>query len=117
MNCDMYGWSMFSTTDEVKPFDGNIATGIYYVETDNWFPLKQNGWYYDDTVEKAIKHSIITYDNIKYQIKPSYVLNANHFEKFVKDVFDKFVSPKLAINGFIGILGKNNDKIFKTLFH
>ena len=31
MNCDMHGWSIFSTTDEVKPVAGNITTGIYYV--------------------------------------------------------------------------------------
>ena len=36
--CGMVGWSIFQQTDEVKPFDGNITTGLCYVETNNWFP-------------------------------------------------------------------------------
>ena len=33
-------------------------------------------------------------------------LKPNHFDKFVLEVYDKFESPKQAINGFIGLLGK-----------
>ena len=59
MNCDTYGWSLFTPTDEVKPFDGTIDAGMYFIETDTCFPLKGNGWYYDDTVEKALNYNLI----------------------------------------------------------
>jgi hypothetical protein len=42
----------------MKMYDGTIDTGMYVIETDNYFPLKGNGWYYDDTVEKAFTHTI-----------------------------------------------------------
>ena len=41
-NCDTYGWSVFKPTDEVKPFDGTIETGVYFVESTNYFPIKSN---------------------------------------------------------------------------
>ena len=92
--------------DEVKPSDGNIETGIYYVETNIHFPLKGNGWYFDDTIDKSLQYKIINHDDIKYQLKPSDVLSSNIFETFIYDVYNKFEpahanSSKLAINGFI----------------
>ena len=36
-NCDKYGWSLYTPTDEVKEFDGEIDTGLYYIETNNYF--------------------------------------------------------------------------------
>ena len=60
MNSDMYGWSIFKPTDEVKKFDGTIDTGMYFIITSNYFPLKGNGWYFDDTVDKALKYNLIT---------------------------------------------------------
>ena len=108
---------MYTPTDEVKHFDGAIDTGLYYVETNNYFPLKGNGWYFDDTVEKAIKYKLINQGNIIYQLKPSFTLKPNHFEGFVHDVYSKFEPThdksggKFAINGFVGLLGKSDKKI------
>ena len=60
MNSDTYGWSIFKPTDEVKIFDGTIETGMYFDITLNSFPLKGNGWHFDDIVEKSIKYALIT---------------------------------------------------------
>jgi hypothetical protein len=45
--------------DEVKPFDisMSIDAGIYFVETDNYFPLRGNGWY---------SHAMIDYVSNKH---------------------------------------------------
>jgi len=120
-NCDSFGWSMFSPTDEVEPFDGFIDTGMYYVETTNSFPLKGNGWYFDDTIEKSLRYKLITIADIKYQVKPSYTLKPNHFESFVNDVYNKFEPTydnggKTSINGFIGTLGKKHIKSNREYF-
>ena len=32
-NNDQYGWSQYTPTDEIQPFDGVITTGSYYIET------------------------------------------------------------------------------------
>ena len=60
MKSDTYGWSIFKPTDEVKTFDGTIETGMHFVITSNSFPLKGNGWHFDDTVEKSITYALIT---------------------------------------------------------
>ena len=59
--CDAYGWSRFALTDGVKGFTqgSTIDTGMYFVVTDMYFPLKGNGWYFDDVVEKAIGYNLI----------------------------------------------------------
>ena len=90
MNSDTYGCSIFKPTDEVKTFDGTIETGMYFVVTSNYFPLKGTCWYFDDTVEKAIEYSLITQEDIKYQVKASCSLEQYHFEQFVKNVYGEF---------------------------
>ena len=38
---------------------GSIDTGMYFIVTSNYYPLKGNGWYFDDTVDKALKYNLI----------------------------------------------------------
>jgi hypothetical protein len=40
-----YDWCCFTIFDEVKDFSGKLQNGFYYVETENFFPLRGNGWY------------------------------------------------------------------------
>jgi len=49
---------------------------------------------------------MITYDDIRYQVKASKKLNTDFFKEFVFSVVEKFNGYKSAINGFIGILAK-----------
>ena len=94
---------------------------MYFVTTSNYFPLKGNGWYFDDTVEKALKYTLIKKENIKYQVKSSCSLRQYHFKQFVKDVYEKFDPThanggKLAINGFNGMLGRSKAKSTQHYF-
>ena len=44
MNSDIYGWSIiFKPTDEVKPFDGTVETGMFSVTKSDYFPLNYKG--------------------------------------------------------------------------
>ena len=57
----------------------------------------------------------------KSQVKASCSLDQYHFKPFVKDVYDKFEPTynnggKLAINGFIGMLGKSKAKSSQHYF-
>ena len=103
MNRDTSGWSIFKPTDEVKTFDGTSETGMCFVITSNYFPLKGNGWYFEDTVEKSIKYALITKEDIKYQAKASCSLEQYHFKQFVNDVYDKF-EPKHGNGGKLAIM-------------
>ena len=116
-SCADYGWSVFNPSDEVKPYNGEVKTGLFYIKTNNYFPLKGDGWYFDSVVEKALRYQIITNDDIKYELIPSIVLDKNTFISFVKEVYDKFgIQSKFAINGFIGILGKKLIQKQKTYY-
>ncbi len=86
------------------------------------FPLRGNGWYFDFFVEECLNLNLIKMSDIKFQVKASQKLQQYHFKQFVLDmyeVFDTFSScnaGKLAVNGFIGLLGKSKLKKDKTLF-
>ncbi len=48
-----------------------IIEGLYYIETDSYFPLRGNGWYYHSLVQYCLDNNIIIKKNIKYVIYSS----------------------------------------------
>jgi hypothetical protein len=100
-----FGWPIYNVFDEVKPFDGEIKTGFYYIETTNYLPFRGNGWYDADLVYYALEQNIIKTKDIIYEYKSSNELKPKHFKKFVNSVYEKFENPKLAINAMIGLFG------------
>ena len=102
-----FGWPVYSVFDEVKPFDGDIKAGYYYIDTDNFFPFKGAGWYDADLVYYAIECKLIEKKNILLQYKSSTVLDIDNFKNFIKEVYNLFDNPKYSINTLIGIFGHN----------
>ena len=76
---DDFGWCSFLPTDCIEPYDHNIKTGFYYIETNNVFPCHGNGWYADIFICDALNLKLITHDDITYQIKSSRMLNPRFF--------------------------------------
>ena len=113
---DKFGWSQYTPIDLIQPFDKTITTGTYFVTTTNCNPLHGNGWYADAVVCDALDVGIITYDDIKYQIKASNVLSPQFFQAFVENIVNNFNGYKKANNGFIGILAKNYNTYEKHYF-
>jgi hypothetical protein len=95
-----YPFLVYSIFDEVKSFDGTITNGMYYVETESFFPARGTGWYYRVEVECfqeiALNHRVV------YQLIPSRTLPREYFNKFVDRVFDNCENPKFLMNCFIG---------------
>jgi hypothetical protein len=110
-----FGWPIYNVFDEVKKFDGNLETGYYFVETDNFFPFKGNGWYDADLVNYGCSQDIIQLDNIIHQYKSSKELQPQYFEKFINFVYDNFQNPKGAMNKFNGLFG--HDYKNKNIHH
>jgi hypothetical protein len=102
-----FGWPVYSVFDEVKSFDGEIETGFYYINTNNFFPFKGAGWYDADLVYYGCECKIITNKNILLQYKSSDTLNTDNFKTFIDEVYKLFDNPKYAINTLIGIFGHN----------
>ena len=102
-----FGWPVYSVFDDVKSFDGEIETGFYYINTNNFFPFKGAGWYDADLVYYACECKLISKKNILLQYKSSDTLNTDNFKTFIDEVYKLFDNPKYAINTLIGIFGHN----------
>jgi hypothetical protein len=70
----------------LKNFNINmeIREGLYYIESDNFFPLRGNGWYYHSLVTHCLDNSIITRSDIKYVIYASSTLKHDHYNGFIE---------------------------------
>lgn len=87
-----HGWSAYMPTDKVEVFDTVSETGRYWANTNGGVPLHGNGWYCDSVVEKALKHGIIKFKEIKYQITVSHSLIRNHSGKIVQVFITMFTT-------------------------
>ncbi len=67
--------------DDPTEFNINmeIREGLSHIESDNFFPLHGNGWYYHSLVGHCLDNSIITRNGIKYVIYSSSTLKHAHY--------------------------------------
>ena len=65
--------------DSVKKYDGECGAGLYYIESDNYIPLRGNGWYYYPIVGYCLKEKIIEPYQIKYVVLSSLSMPANYY--------------------------------------
>jgi hypothetical protein len=117
-----YDLPVFSVMDKVEKFvhtsDDVITSGLYYIESDNYIPLRGNGWYFNNVVDYCLKYNIIQPYQIKYVVRASLSVKADYYNKFIDEcrstLGDLF---KLSINSMIGTFNINIEKntITKTL--
>ena len=50
-----YEYPVFTVMDSVKKYDGEYGAGLYYIESENYIPLRGNGWYYYPMVDYCLK--------------------------------------------------------------
>ena len=107
-----YKWPVFSVMDDVAKFDGVVKCGMYYIESDNLFPLHGNGWYTEPMVNYCLEQGIIKTNNIKYQIVSALEqINCDYFKPFIDLVYNNFDDlSKIAINAFIGCFYRQETK-------
>ena len=87
----MFGWCQYRPTDEIESYDhAEIKVGSYYIECENAWPFRGNGWYADMFVYVALEFKLITKHNIIYQLIPIYLLASWFFTKFVDEVAHEF---------------------------
>ena len=100
---------MFDKVDEFK--GTKIRPGLYYVETDNYMPMRCNGWYYHNMICYCLENDIIKLENIKYVIKSSLSLPRDYYNKFIDYCYTNIEQySKLAINSMIGNFKPNMNK-------
>lgn len=108
----------FSVMDRVIKYNGECGAGVYYIETNNYLPLRGNGWYYYPVVEYCLNNNIIESSQIKYTIQSSFSIESNYYNQFIDYCRSQLGSmAKLAINSIVGCFNfnKNNNVFNKTL--
>jgi 5-methylcytosine-specific restriction protein A len=107
-----YDYCVFTVFDKVEEFKGTkIRPGLYYVETDNYMPLRGNSWVYHNMICYCLENNIIKLENIKYVIKSSLSLKKDYYNKFIDYCYTNIKDhSKLAINSMIGNFKPNLNK-------
>ena len=70
--------------DSVTEYCGQSGTGLYYIESDNYIPLRGNGWYYYPMVDYCLQQNIIRSDQIKYVVLSSLSVPYDYNNEFIK---------------------------------
>ena len=110
-----YDLPVFTVMDKVKIFNKNkdqLTTGIYYVETQAYFPLRGNGWYSLPMINYCLENNIITLENIKYCVQCLVSIPANYYNEFIDYCYETLPEDykKLSINMMIGGFKPNLNK-------
>lgn len=108
-----HDFPMYSVMDYPTVYDGKkIQCGYYFVETDNYFPFRGNGWYNYTMVMYAKMQNIpIT---ITHQFIPSFTIKNDHFKGFAEHLLKLTEGSnlgKLIINSFVGCWGIQSTKM------
>jgi hypothetical protein len=106
-----YNFCKYSVLDNWEPFDGEVEDGHYYIETDNYELFHKNGIYSRPIVDHGLAEEIITLKNIEQQFKPSSVISSDYFQNFIHyldEMFKESGEEKLAVNSWIGLLGRRH---------
>jgi DNA replication protein DnaC len=110
-----YDLPVFTVMDKVKIFNKDkdeLKTGIYYVETTAYFPLRGNGWYSLPMIDYCLENNIIELENIKYCVQCLVSIPANYYNEFIDYCYDTLPEDykKLSINMMIGGFKPNLNK-------
>jgi len=122
------GFFTHSILDYPEEFNGEISHGFYYIKTNNKFPFQGDGFYDYQLIKTGLDYSIITLDDIKYQIKGTYQKsNDKAFVDFVNYCMSSIKKKnmnlfKFIINILIGSFGitktsKINDIVITNSLH
>ena len=102
-----FDYPMFSVMDYPTVYDGGaIVCGFYFVETDNYFPLRGNGWYNYTMVKYCIEQNIQL--KITHMFIPSFSIKSDYFKKFTEFLVHLTEGSnlgKLIVNSLVGCWG------------
>ena len=98
----------FTVLDKIEPYveTNKIKPGLYFVESDNYFPLRGNRFYHHTIVKYCLEVNIISQSDIKFQIISGLTLKHDYFNKFIEHISNKLSDEKtllkLAVNSMVG---------------
>jgi hypothetical protein len=99
-----YEFPLFTVMDSVVPFEGDYSRpGRYYIECDQGFPIRGNGWYYQPMIEYLVSIGKLNVENIRYVVYASCSIRRDYFNDFIRYLHNSMGDyAKLAVNAMIG---------------
>jgi 5-methylcytosine-specific restriction protein A len=82
-----YDYPLFTVMDEPVPYKGIKNTGLYFVVTDSYVPMRGNGWYSQPMIEYALEQNLIEEHNIKYALYSSIYIPKDYYNDFIEYVY------------------------------
>jgi hypothetical protein len=116
-----FDYPVFTVKDQVRIYDpqnGYNKPGLFFIKSDNYFPLRGNGWYSQAMVNYCVSENIILETDIRYALysAPEIAATKDYFNNII-DYFYGFDDEykKLAVNTLIGGLKPKPRDNFKTI--
>ena len=111
-----YDYPLFTVMDEPIIYKGVKKTGLYFVETECYLPLRGNGWYSQAMIEYCLQKHLIEEANIKYAVYSSLTVEYNYYNKFIDYLYDVLGDKaKLSVNTIIGMFKPKIRENWKSL--
>ena len=85
-----FDFPVYTVMDQVKLFNQNkdIKCGLYYIETtNNYMPLRGNGFYSQPMINYCLENNIISKTDIKYELIPSLTLSKDYFNEYIDTIY------------------------------
>ncbi|HXT83583.1 MAG TPA: AAA family ATPase, partial [Verrucomicrobiae bacterium] len=111
---------VFTCMDDVKKYNAGdkIKVGFYFIESKQYFPFRNNGWYFYSLVNYGLENNLIKPENIKYKLESTLCLEGDYFNSAL-DIFKNlpYGLDKAGPNFMVGLFKKMDvevNKIFVT---
>lgn len=115
-----YEFPKYSIMDMPTNFNGVVKCGMYYIITENTFPFRGCGWYFEPLIKYGLDNNLITEKNILYEFIPYNTLPNDYFKTHIDILLNAFSCEpdlqKLAINSLIGVWGITKQTTCKNKF-
>ena len=119
-----YNYPLFTVMDKIDEFHGDYSRpGLYYVECNNYFPLRGNGWYSQSIITYCLEKEIIEEYNIKQVIYSSLEIKHDYFNNLINHLYKElgqynttdFKFDKFAVNSMIGAFKPKLKETWKSI--
>ena len=111
-----YDYPLFTVIDEPVFYKGVKEAGLFYVNTDNYLPMRGNGWYSLPMITYCIEQNLIREENITHAIYSSLKVPKNHFNKFIDYLYSVMDDKaKLSVNSMIGCFKPKQRENWRSL--
>ena len=111
-----FDYPLFTVMDEPVPYSGDKKTGLYFVVTDSYIPLRGNGWYSLPMVDYCLRNKIICESDIRYALYSSISIPHDYYNAFIDYAYKSFGEfAKISINSMIGMFKPKERENWKSL--